>query len=255
MQVDMAISGAHMGHGSASSSSTSSKTWTDMTIGEAIGKLKGGSPALGMPGITLGQILNAVKSFGTGDFAMSMKDIITAPQDPNGWTLHRTFKASDLCLNCTVLGVKADLVYENGTRVDISRGVYLHHHASLNMGKHTDVYWLNQCPNSQTTRFGINFQDFIPRLVPSVQILALATVDEYTNYFTSKDGKIDSGLPVNPDDNVYMMTEVVNYAKQDHKIYIQLDVEYVERKFDKETTYTSLSFTGGTTDGSILKYC
>jgi hypothetical protein len=251
----MAIGSAHMGHGSAPSDPTKPKTWTDMTIGEAIGKLRGGSPALGMPGITLGQILTATKSFGTSGFADAMKDIITAPQDPNGWTLHRTFKASDLCHNCTVLGVKADLVYENGTRVDISRGVYLHHHASLNMGRHTDVYWLNQCPNSQTTAFGVNLQDYIPRLVPSVQILALATVDEYTNYFTSKDGKIDSGLPVNPGDNVYMMTEVVNYAKQDHKIYIQLDVEYVERKFEKETTYTSLSFTGGRKDGSNAWRC
>jgi hypothetical protein len=240
----MVNDGGHMGHGSVSTDSGKSKPWTDLTIGEAIGKLRGGAPALGMPGFTLGQVLKAISSYGTGDYAKSMRDILTAPQDPNGWTLHRTFKAKDLCHNCTVLGVKADLVYENGTRVDISRGVYLHHHASLNLGRHTDVYWLNQCPNSQTTRFGINFQDFIPRLVPSIQILALATVDEYTNYFTSKDGKVDSGLPVNPEDTVYMMTEVVNYAKQDHKIFIQLDVEYVERKFEKETTYTSLSFTG-----------
>jgi hypothetical protein len=234
-----------MGHGSVSTNSTNSKNWADMTIGEAIGKLRGGSPALGMPGITLGQIMKAITSFGTRDFATAMKDIITAPQDPNGWTLHRTFKAKDLCQNCTVLSVKSDLVYENGTRVDISRGVYLHHHASLNMGRHTDVYWINQCPNRQTTRFGINFQDFIPRVIPSIHILALATVDEYTNYFTSKDGKVQSGLPVNTDDNVYMMTEAVNYAKHDHEIFIQLDVEYVERRLEKETTYTSLSFTGG----------
>jgi hypothetical protein len=111
-----------------------------MTIGQAIGFLTGGNPGMGMQLITLGQISNLAKAISTGkDYIVPLREILNAPQDPNGWTSHRTFKASELCQDCTVLSVKSDIVYENGTRADVSRGLYLHHTASLNIGLHMNV--------------------------------------------------------------------------------------------------------------------
>jgi hypothetical protein len=176
------ISSPGHGHGSAPSNSTAPKDWANMTIGQAIGLLTGGNPGMGMQLITLGQVSNLIGAVLTGaDYISPLKEIINAPQDPNGWTSHRTFKASELCHGCTVLSVKSDIVYENGTRADISRGLYLHHTASLNLGLHTNVNWIKMCPNSQTTWNGINVQDFLPREIPSGGILSLGTVDEYSN--------------------------------------------------------------------------
>jgi hypothetical protein len=137
---------------------------------------------MGMQLITLGQIYNYVNArWNGGDTLKPLKEIVNAPQDPNGWTSHRTWRASDLCQDCSVLSVKSDIVYENGTRADISRGIYLHHTASLNMGLHTNTNWIRMCSNSQTTWGGINFQDFMPKEIPSGGILSLGTVDEYSN--------------------------------------------------------------------------
>jgi hypothetical protein len=152
-----------------------------MTISQAIGLWTGGPPALGLQAITLGQISKLISSYWTGDYITPLREIIDAPQDPSGWTSHRTFKGSDLCRDCTVLSVKSDLVFENGTRADISHGVYLHHTASLNMGLHVNVNWINMCSSSQTTFNGINLQNFIPREISGGGILSLGTVDEYKN--------------------------------------------------------------------------
>jgi hypothetical protein len=158
------------------------KDWAHMTIGEAMGLLTGGKPGMGMPLVTLGQISNLLSALWTGnDYVAPLKEIVTASQDPHGWTSHRSFKGSELCQDCTVLSVKSDIVYENGTRADISRGLYLHHTASLNLGLHMNVNWIRMCPNSQTTWNGINVQDFMPREIPSGGILSLGTVDEYSN--------------------------------------------------------------------------
>jgi hypothetical protein len=153
-----------------------------MTVGQAIGKVTGGNPGMGMQLITLGQIYNYISTLWTGgDTTEPLKAIINAPQDPNGWTAHRTWKASDLCLDCSVLSVKSDIVYENGTRADISTGIYLHHTASLNLGLHMNTNWIRMCSNSQTTWGGVNLQDFVPKEIPTGGILSLGTVDEYSN--------------------------------------------------------------------------
>jgi hypothetical protein len=34
------------------------------------------------------------------------------------------------------------------------------------------------------------------------------------------------------------------YAKHDQKVFVQLDVEYIDGKLEKESTLTSLTFTG-----------
>jgi hypothetical protein len=234
-----------MGHSSAPLNSTTPKNWADMTISQAIGSLTGTSPPMGLFGVTVGQIWKFFSGIFTGDYVEPLKEIMKATQDPNGWSLQRTFKAKDLCQGCTVISTKADVVFENGTRADISKGIYLHHTATINMGMHTNVNWLSQCTASQTTFNGINFQDYLPReLVGPIQLLALGNVDEFTQYYTSKDGGTNGGLHVNEDDTLFVMTEAVNYANFDQKIYIQLDVEYVNGTTEKETTYTPLTFTG-----------
>jgi hypothetical protein len=46
--------------------------------------------------------------------------------DPDGFAFGRQLEGG-FCTDCTILAGKVDVVFENGTRADISDGVYLHH--------------------------------------------------------------------------------------------------------------------------------
>jgi hypothetical protein len=171
-----------MGHGGAPANLTSITDWKDMTVSQAIGLWTGGPPALGLQAVKLGQISDLINaSYTGGDYMAALREIVRAPQDPNGWTSHRTFKGSEICQSCTILSVKSDMVFEDGTRADISKGLYLHHTASLNMGLHTSINWINMCTKDQMTVNGVNMGAFMPREIPVGGILGLGTVDEYRN--------------------------------------------------------------------------
>jgi hypothetical protein len=178
--------GGHGAHGAAPA--TIPTNWEDMTIAQALGLLTGAPPAMGMPLVTIGQVKNLMAAVWNGNMTNALKDVLQTGQDPNGWTTHRTFKGSEVCQNCTVLSARSDVVFENGTRADISHGIYLHHVASLNLSPHTMVNWIAQCPSSQTTFNGIDLQKFLPKqmAVPG-GILSLGAVDEYSQVDTPSD--------------------------------------------------------------------
>jgi hypothetical protein len=68
----------------------------------------------------------------SGDFALALAESLSNSLDPTGLALIHTVKEG-LCKNCSVLAVKMDAVFENGTRADVSSGVYLHHIFSANV--------------------------------------------------------------------------------------------------------------------------
>jgi hypothetical protein len=78
------------------------------------------------------------------------------PMDPNGFSQMRVLKDGVMCSNCTVLAGKMDVVFENGTRADISGGVYLHHVITIDLTKQKRS-WLSGCaggPSSLPTAAG-----------------------------------------------------------------------------------------------------
>jgi hypothetical protein len=66
--------------------------------------------------------------------------------DPNGISFIKNIEGG-FCKDCTVLTAKADVVFENGTRADISSGVYLHHVIFMNLGKSQEP-WVSPCPGT-----------------------------------------------------------------------------------------------------------
>jgi hypothetical protein len=62
----------------------------------------------------------------SGNFPLVLAEFLSKPLDPTGLSVIHTAKEG-LCKDCTVLAVKIDAVFENGTRADVSSGVYLHH--------------------------------------------------------------------------------------------------------------------------------
>jgi hypothetical protein len=95
--------------------------------------------------------------------------------DPNGFTTMRILSDDTMCKNCTVLAGRMDVVFENGTRADVSRGVYLHHVLTIDLDKKTKNYTANpSCSNLASTsvaRTGTGLGGFIGGAVVCTLIL------------------------------------------------------------------------------------
>jgi hypothetical protein len=65
--------------------------------------------------------------------------------DPNGFAFTRMMKKGAFCSDCTVLGGKMIVVFDNGTRADIGGGVYLHHSIALDTSKRLSGF-ITSCP-------------------------------------------------------------------------------------------------------------
>ena len=72
--------------------------------------------------------------------------VLTAqkPMDPNGFSQMRVLSEGAMCTNCTVLAGNIDVIFENGTRADISGGVYLHHVITIDLTK-KNKRWVSTC--------------------------------------------------------------------------------------------------------------
>jgi hypothetical protein len=111
------------------------------------------------------------------------------PMDPNGFSQMRVLKDGVMCSNCTVLAGKMDIVFENGTRADISGGVYLHHVITIDLTKQRKA-WLSGCsgapPSSGATKAPVGasglsggLNTFIGGAVVSYAYLFLCLIEKY----------------------------------------------------------------------------
>jgi hypothetical protein len=73
------------------------------------------------------------------------------PMDPNGFSTMKIFKQGSMCTDCTVLGGKMSVVFENGSRADIGSGVYLHHVVTLDLNKQQQGF-VTMCPTNGTKK-------------------------------------------------------------------------------------------------------
>jgi hypothetical protein len=74
------------------------------------------------------------------------------PMDPGGFSTFKLLTKGSMCTDCTVLAGKMSIVFENGTRADISSGVYLHHAIAIDLNKRQDGF-VTMCPPN-VTAFG-----------------------------------------------------------------------------------------------------
>jgi hypothetical protein len=190
---------------------------------------------------------SALMSF---DFPLALARFLGGTMDPNGFNVMHTIDGG-LCRNCTVLGVKMDVVFENGTRADISSGVYLHHIISMNIVPDRKLKtnmisqfvsfcggqnWLVENAMDSALSFVAYFSN-----VFNEAILGFGAVDEFKQMFTSADGKFDSGFYLGPKDKQFYQAEAVNYRKEPQSIYLQMDTEYQpgNPRNDAQTSFTT----------------
>jgi hypothetical protein len=208
--------------------------------GKAHGHGGGGMMSLGIPQFTREDFTKVFSLAMSGEFTAAFAFMLNHAFDPAGTSLVRTM-SEGICSDCTILSSRADLVFEDGKRADIAGGVYLHHLNVLNLGI-KDVYnWIDMCPS---------VSEYFSFLKPPVsgpmpfQPLAVAGVDESTQFFTSLDGNFKSGYYVAPTDSFLLQFEAINYNKEAKDVYIQIEEEHVPGRIGKQATFSPVSALG-----------
>jgi hypothetical protein len=237
-----------MGHGHGGSNEAAAPfslaNLPEMTLTDLIKTMGGSISGMGIPNVKMGDIYSSLGYIYSGDYEKAMTSMSNVTLDPNGINILRTFNEG-MCSDCTILGVKADFVFDDGKRADIENGIYLHHASTLNLGSKPVAAWLNLCPTSQTTFLGQDVTANIPTtIVGPLQPLAMAAVDEYTQWYTTPDGKYDSGMYIDPKDRFFFQAELINYKAVAQEVYFQIDMEWVDGKVGRHATYTPISVTG-----------
>jgi hypothetical protein len=124
--------------------------------------------------------------------------------DPNGFGFLKRL-SSGVCKDCTMLAGKTRVVSEAGKVLGIADGVYVHHAVVMDVSKPVKNY-ISGCgdaPGSLSPFMG-------------------AGVDDFTQYYTTPDGKYPSGYYIK-DDTFLMQLELVNYKEVPQKVYVQME--------------------------------
>jgi hypothetical protein len=214
--------------GGSSKSSSSPKSMADLIPGA--------------PAITPEHLSKASELALKGDYENAIGTILKIPQDGAGDVIMTSLK-DGFCTNCTILAIKTDVVNEDGSRMDISNGVYLHHAVSINLGWRQVSNWLDPCPG------GVGSKMKSPSTQGEFQtpftIFGNAAVDEFLQWFGSpKEDSAQGGMYLSPQDFILLQAEMINYTQKEKKVYINFDYEYVPGRMGKETTTTITSVTG-----------
>ena len=75
-------------------------------------------------------------------------------------------------------------------------------------------------------------------------VYAFGAVDEFRQYFTTPDGKLDSGFYRGKDDFIFTQAELINIRPEPIKVYLQFDVEFVPGKARRIASTSFASATG-----------
>jgi hypothetical protein len=195
----------------------------------------------GAPAVTWDHVSKAYQLAMKGDYEGAVDTMLKVPMDGGGSIFMRSLK-DGFCTNCTILAIKTDVLNEDGSRMDISNGVYLHHAVSMNLGWRQMTNWLAPCPElgpmMKSAGVPAHFQ------TPAT-MFGNTAVDEFQQWFGSpKEYSAQGGMYVNPLDFILLQAEMINYTQNQKQVYINFDYEYVPGRMGKETTFTIASTLG-----------
>jgi hypothetical protein len=76
-----------------------------------------------------------------------------------------------------------------------------------------------------------------------VSVFIGGAVDNFTQMYTTPDGKFDSGYYIK-ENNFMMQAEMINYRKDDQVVFVETDIEYVPGKQGSDSEQGVLSAVG-----------
>jgi hypothetical protein len=130
-------------------------------------------------------------AFLRGGIPLAIADYLSKAMDPSGFNfMHQTREG--VCKNCTVLAVKMDVVFENGTRADVGSGVYLHHIIALNLGEREMSNSLTSAPFPfcAGSDWAMSLASGVASMMTSfgqkvrASVFGFGAVDEFKQWFT-----------------------------------------------------------------------
>jgi len=175
---------------------------------------------------------------GLGDLSNTLQGILkNAPgisMDPGGTTVLRRIKKG-ICKDCSVLRGRVALTDKDGNTISIGSGVYLHHIGFLpgKIASSPQVVRSNCGGSSGSTRSYMGLPN----------MLFVQGIENFTTWYTSPTGNLDSGFYANSD-TYSMIAEIVNYKSEKQSVYITVDYEFVPGKPKKDAAISYLSVTG-----------
>lgn len=178
---------------------------------------------------------------GLGDTMGTVQDILKKTpgisMDPGGTTILRRIKKG-ICKDCSVLRGRVALTDKDGNTISIGSGVYLHHIGFLpaKIGGSPQVVRSN-C--GSTGGKAKSYMGGLPNM------LFVQGVENFTTWYTSPTGDLDSGFYANSD-TYSMIAEIINYKAEKQAVYITVDYEFVPGKPKKDAAISYISVTGCT---------
>lgn len=139
----------------------------------------------GAPTLTWEHVAKSYRQAQAGDYEGAVSTMINVPLDKEASIGFHSLK-DGFCKDCTVLVIKTDLVYEDGVKVDISNGVYVHHAVSFDLAWKEMANWINLCPFENKYIKDIDiFSYFPPSFNIPVTLFGNAAVDEFQQWYGS----------------------------------------------------------------------
>lgn len=179
--------------------------------------------------------------------AIVMAEYLGNSMDPLGFGVLRSI-SNEICSDCTVLASQIDVVDEAGTRASIDSGVYLHHALAIDVATDRKVVstttndWTQFCEGFEIMQSAMQSQIKNPQDT-QIAVFSFGAVDEFKQFWTTKDGKFDSGYYLGANDKILLQAEMTNLSKGPKEVYLQFDVEYLPGKVGSPATTTFISTT------------
>ncbi|KAE9980993.1 hypothetical protein EG328_011894 [Venturia inaequalis] len=128
------------------------------------------------------------------------------------------YAAEDIPRDITVLKSNVTLVYTDGTKADVSNGVY-QHHSYITAATKKLPSWFN-CGTSKML-----FESLSPG-----SLFIGGSEDKYGGYYTTPTGDLNSGYYISKEDKLIMNGDVINYTPADKIVYTLNEIEYMPGK-------------------------
>jgi hypothetical protein len=173
---------------------------------------------------------------------ISMATFFTNKMDANSFLITRLI--TGFCRSCTLLRSKILLVDEAGAPLGIDKGIYQHHVNLLPLNwRPNEPSFAAVCPDHDRSFYPVGGFARPEGMDLVGHVFATQAVENFTLWYTARDRSLDSGYHSDgwP---VMMGAEIVNYNPVGKKVYVAVDLEYLEGIHGRSAIVMPLSVTG-----------
>lgn len=140
---------------------------------------------------------------------------------------------SGICTECMVLSAQANAALIDGSKADISNGVYGHHIIMTDTSKKGIAPGVKPpCP----------LYNIASSLISGPSLFVADGDEGAANAFMARGAKIKRGFYVGKQGRMDIGAELVNYKTEDQDIYLSLTYEYLPNMAVRDKAYYDVSF-------------